>query len=617
MIKRGLLVLSLTLIVLFLAGCTDDLITGRAKSGGTATAKPQCSNVKDDDGDGKCDYNGCKIKGLPYPKDPGCSGTLDNDEADPLPPSFDFSMSNGGDLNVLLVPGQRIINKIAVTTISGSPQRVTFTSSGAPLPTMASFNPYECQPPDEWGNPGTFVNGICAVDFSMYTDVNTRVGNYAVTATGTSGTKVRSTTFTLTLFNQTNQSTPPPTNQTNTTNMTGGGSGPINCWQQARGNGVYYPAIERIFRTSTVEECQENTRTIYTEYACQYDPIQSTYASTKTDIQQAWDTGLGDCCCKSGYSCVTCPTGRPPAPLGDDRLCGTRPDQGCTCTVMAWDGLQYSGQMTTTVWSELECKQWGDTQKSQVCGPGKINYNAMYYIYETGPPNGGNVGGGCCCTQPGDPTTCMACPSSSPSQACNDHLDNDGDGACDMLTSTCTDGSLPGDIGCMSTSDTDEIDLVIMCNDGYDNDRDGRCDTSGASCVDGSAPGDSDCSSITDNDEASSAINPPPPIERTFSCSGTGSMNDYIQYATPTGSQDPLEVCLYMARSRCISSCDQQGLAFNPTYCESTAGHGIYVDVWLNRGLLGCSATGPDSNGICTAADGQGTWRRRCDCCEY
>ena len=39
---------------------------------------------------------------------------------------------------------------------------------------------------------------------------------------------------------------------------------------------------------------------------------------------------------------------------------------------------------------------------------------------------------------------------------CNDGIDNDDDGTCDLAGSTCTDGSIPGDPQCSSTLDDDE-----------------------------------------------------------------------------------------------------------------------------------------------------------------
>ncbi len=50
---------------------------------------------------------------------------------------------------------------------------------------------------------------------------------------------------------------------------------------------------------------------------------------------------------------------------------------------------------------------------------------------------------------------------------CNDQVDNDGDGKCDFLwkNAYCTDGSVPGDPGCISKDDNDESsDCVPVCN---------------------------------------------------------------------------------------------------------------------------------------------------------
>lgn len=55
--------------------------------------------------------------------------------------------------------------------------------------------------------------------------------------------------------------------------------------------------------------------------------------------------------------------------------------------------------------------------------------------------------------------------------ACGNGLDDDGDGFCDTLGGTCTDGSTPGDSGCSSPSDPQE--LVLMPGDVLTGDSDG------------------------------------------------------------------------------------------------------------------------------------------------
>lgn len=64
--------------------------------------------------------------------------------------------------------------------------------------------------------------------------------------------------------------------------------------------------------------------------------------------------------------------------------------------------------------------------------------------------------------------------------ACNDGIDNDGDGKTDY----------PNDPGCASSTDNDER-TGAACDDGSDNDGDGKIDMN-----------DAGCSSVTDNDEA-------------------------------------------------------------------------------------------------------------------
>lgn len=45
---------------------------------------------------------------------------------------------------------------------------------------------------------------------------------------------------------------------------------------------------------------------------------------------------------------------------------------------------------------------------------------------------------------------------------CNDGVDNDGDGFCDLATSTCTDGSTPGDAQCLDLCHN-EAGNIIQC----------------------------------------------------------------------------------------------------------------------------------------------------------
>jgi len=73
---------------------------------------------------------------------------------------------------------------------------------------------------------------------------------------------------------------------------------------------------------------------------------------------------------------------------------------------------------------------------------------------------------------------------------CNDGLDNDGDGDCDLPDSTCDGPFTPGDSGCFDLDDTSE---TVDCGNGLDDDLDGYCDTIDGECIDGSIPGDESC----------------------------------------------------------------------------------------------------------------------------
>ncbi|MBT7251331.1 hypothetical protein HN876_00250 [archaeon] len=133
------------------------------------------------------------------------------------------------------------------------------------------------------------------------------------------------------------------------------------------------------------------------------------------------------------------------------------------------------------------------------------NYNNFIVCCSTGPPACNNNG-----VQDGDETgidcggaTCPACAS----PACDDGVDNDADGFCDLAASVCTDGSTPGDPGCTDLLDNDETDVVLpACDDGVDNDADGFCDLAASVCTDGSTPGDPGCTDANDLDETDPVV---------------------------------------------------------------------------------------------------------------
>jgi len=100
------------------------------------------------------------------------------------PPSFDFSLSNGG--NQTAVQGQSVSNTITATLVSGTAQSVLFLASGLPAGAIASFSPALCSP-------------TCSSTLTLMTSALTPAGSSTITVTGLAGSLSRTTTFTLTV----------------------------------------------------------------------------------------------------------------------------------------------------------------------------------------------------------------------------------------------------------------------------------------------------------------------------------------------------------------------------------------------------------------------------------
>ena len=103
--------------------------------------------------------------------------------------------------------------------------------------------------------------------------------------------------------------------------------------------------------------------------------------------------------------------------------------------------------------------------------------------------------------------------------ACNDGIDNDGDGATDY----------PADTGCVNKGDDDETapPPPSACNDGVDNDGDGYTDY----------PADPDCSNAGDTDEYNA---PPPACSDGLDNDGDGQV-DYPADPGCTSTYDIIE----------------------------------------------------------------------------
>jgi glucose/arabinose dehydrogenase len=99
-------------------------------------------------------------------------------------PSFDFTLSNGGNKSV--VRGSSTTNTIAAALSSGTAQPVTFTTSGLPAGTTASYNPTACSP-------------TCSTVMTINTTTSTPLATSTITVTGTAGSVSHTTAFALTV----------------------------------------------------------------------------------------------------------------------------------------------------------------------------------------------------------------------------------------------------------------------------------------------------------------------------------------------------------------------------------------------------------------------------------
>src|SRR5207237_3678542 len=99
-------------------------------------------------------------------------------------PTFDFSLSNGGDRSV--TQGSSVTNTITATLVSGSSRSVAFSASGLPTGASASFSSTSCTP-------------TCSTTLTLKTSTNTPTGSFTITVTGSGGGVTRTTRFTLTV----------------------------------------------------------------------------------------------------------------------------------------------------------------------------------------------------------------------------------------------------------------------------------------------------------------------------------------------------------------------------------------------------------------------------------
>jgi len=179
-------------------------------------------------------------------------------------------------------------------------------------------------------------------------------------------------------------------------------------------------------------------------------------------------------------------------------------------------------------------------------------------------------------------------PPETPTMACNDGSDNDGDGKIDFgLDLGCTSGTdddesgpyecsdsidndsngqidFPSDTGCSTATDDDESTLA-QCSDTLDNDGDGKIDF----------PADSGCDSLTDNMEAGEVTTPPvltAPIDNLIS-------NNAVPEISGTTEQGAMTVEVYIDAVNVanIISSTEKIFTYTPATALGEGAHEIYV----------------------------------------
>ncbi len=109
-------------------------------------------------------------------------------------PSFDFTVSNGGNRSV--VQGGAVTNTVTATLSAGVTQAVSFQASGLPSGGTAAFSPSSCSP-------------SCTTTLTITTSASTPIGTSTITITGTGGGVSHTTSFSLSVTSASD--TTPPT----------------------------------------------------------------------------------------------------------------------------------------------------------------------------------------------------------------------------------------------------------------------------------------------------------------------------------------------------------------------------------------------------------------------
>jgi len=99
---------------------------------------------------------------------------------------FNFNMPLPGPASGTVMPGETIATTVTATLISGTAREVSFSVSGLPVGTTASFSPTSCNP-------------TCHSTLNIVTSATTPIGTHSIIITGSSRELTRITTYSLTV----------------------------------------------------------------------------------------------------------------------------------------------------------------------------------------------------------------------------------------------------------------------------------------------------------------------------------------------------------------------------------------------------------------------------------
>ena len=125
---------------------------------------------------------------LPYSGSAPDAGADEYSTGSPPPASFDFSITNSGNISV--GQGSSGISTITATLVNGTPASLNFSATGLPTGATASFSPVSCSP-------------NCSSTLTINTSASIPLGNSTITITAQGGGTTKTTTFTLTISDTT------------------------------------------------------------------------------------------------------------------------------------------------------------------------------------------------------------------------------------------------------------------------------------------------------------------------------------------------------------------------------------------------------------------------------